>query len=186
MSTNYSKYKDNELYTLLRGRKEDAEGAFTEIYARYSQRVFAYCLRIIGNEDDAKDVFQNVFIKFYDSVHHRERMDFVGAFLLRIARNSCISFQRKNVTHLKLEDSFAKSDDFGYDQQELLQLISNAIELLDFEFREVFVLRQYHNLPYSEISKIVGDSETAVKSRYWRAKEKLKEILSPYLADLSK
>ena len=77
------------------------------------------------------------------------------------------------------------SNDEKYEQKELLDLIAASLELLDFKHREAFVLRQYQGMTYNEISAITGDSVSAIKNRVWRAKEKIKEILSPYLEDLS-
>jgi RNA polymerase sigma-70 factor (ECF subfamily) len=76
--------------------------------------------------------------------------------------------------------------DQGYEQQELLEIIARALELLDFEHREAFVLRQYHGMPYKDISELTGENISTIKNRVWRAKEKIKEILEPILEDLSK
>jgi RNA polymerase sigma-70 factor (ECF subfamily) len=77
------------------------------------------------------------------------------------------------------------TNDVDYEQRELLQILATSLELLDTEQKDAFVLRMYQGLSYNEISKITGDSVSAVKNRVWRAKEKIKEILTPYLEDLS-
>ncbi len=183
---NYSKYKDGQLYLLLKGNKEEAEAAFSEIYSRYSQRVFAYCLRVVGNSEDAKDIYQEVFIKFFKSANEKQVVDNIPSYLIVTARHLCINHFRSQKSSVQIQDYQLVTNDEGYEQKELLQLISNALEMLDFEDRESFVLRQYQGLSYNEIAVIVGDTVTAIRNRVWRAKEKIRNILSPYLVDLSK
>ncbi len=180
------KYSDSELYSKLRGSKKEAETAFAELYSRYSQRIYAYCLRVTGSQDDARDIFQETFTNFYNSSKNKERLENIPGYLITIARNQCINYKRNLKISVNIEDYNVFSTDTGYEQKELLELIARALELLDFEYREAFILRQYQGMSYKEISKITGDSITAVKNRVWRAKEKIKDILEPYMQDLSK
>jgi RNA polymerase sigma-70 factor (ECF subfamily) len=57
------------------------------------------------------------------------------------------------------------------------------MELLEFEYKEAFILREYDGLPYNEIAEITGTTITNAKSRVFRAKQKIKEILQPYLQE---
>ena len=184
MQADFSKYNDIELFAALKSKKQAAEASFAELYSRYSQRVFAYCLRITGSHDDAKDIFQETFLKFYQSAQGAKLIDNVPGFLLTIARNLCLNYKRDQKSNLRIEDFVLTANDRGYDQKEMMQVISSALELLEFEHREAFILRQYHGLDYNEIALITGDTVTAVKNRVWRAKEKLKEILTPYLEEV--
>jgi RNA polymerase sigma-70 factor (ECF subfamily) len=185
MKKEYGKYNDAELFQALKNKKE-SEAAFGEIYARYSQRIFAYCLRIVGNQEDAQDIFQETFLKFYKTTENERIVDNISAFMLTIARNLCLNHKRDHKLTIAFEEFRFSTNDESYEHKELMQLIATALELLDFEYREAFVLRQYHGMSYKEISDIVGDTVSTVKNRVWRAKEKLKDILSPYLEDLSK
>lgn len=186
MNNLFSKYCDRELYQLMLDGGTHAEYAFAEIYSRYSHRVYAYCLRVIGNPEDARDLFQDTFFKFYNSKQSTFEVDNIPAFLLRIARNSCLNFKRNKKTTFNFDDYNFSTNDQGYEQRELLQIIARALECLEFEYREVFVLRQYHNLSYNEIAEITGDTISNIRNKVWRAKEKIKNILEPILEDLSK
>lgn len=181
----YSKYVDAELVAELVEGKEKAEKAFAEIYTRYSQRVYAYCLRLTGHQEDAQDIFHETFVKFYDYAKKKKIVNNISSLLFTIARNIIINQKRDKKLNLNIDDFNIKSNDKGYDEKELLQLIAHAIELLDFEQREAFILRLYHGLSYPEISRITGESLPTIKNRTWRAKEKVKNILAPYLEDLS-
>jgi len=185
MSEKFSKYDDIQLYSKLAGDKSEAESAFAELYARYSQRIYAYCLRILGNNEDARDVFQDTFLKFYDSSKAHKQIDNVCGYLIKIARNLCINYKRDAKQNKSIEDFQIWTNDNDYERKELLQLLASSLELLDYDYKEAFILRMYQGFSYEEISKITGDSVSAIKNRVWRAKEKIKEILSPYLEDLS-
>ncbi len=182
----YGKYEDSELFAALKEKKAIAEAAFAELYSRHSQRIYAYCLRVTGSPEDARDIFQDTFTKFYRSANHKDiEVDNVPAYLLTIARNHCINYKRNRKIIFNFDDYNFSTNDTGYEQKELLELVGRALDTLDFEYRETFVLRQYHGLSYKEISKITGDSIAAIKNRVWRAKEKIKQVLEPYLEDLS-
>ena len=185
MKKSYSKYSDIELYACLQGSKEESEAAFGELYTRYSQRIFAYCLRVTCNNEDARDIFQETFIKFFNSAKQHKKLENVPGFLLTIARNLCLNFKRDRKFTYQIQDFNVASTESNYEQKEMLQLISSALELLDFESREAFILRQYHGFSYKEISDITNEPPSKIKNRVWRAKEKIKNILSPYLEDVS-
>lgn len=186
MEKPYCKYSDIELYAALSDKKNVAEAAFAELYSRFSQRVYAYCLRVMGDPLDAQDIFQEAFMKLFNSAHTRKDVDNLPGYLIAIARNLCINYKRRHKKTYNIEDYTVSTNDRGYEQKELMQLIGTALELLEFEYREAFVLRQYQGMSYKEISSVTGDSISAIKNRVWRAKERIKGILEPYLEDLSK
>lgn len=179
-------YTESELSRMLKGKRKQKEQAFTYIYEQYSQRIYAYCLRVVGSKEDANDIFQETFFKFYESAENSKKAAFknLNGFLIRIARNLCLNHKRDKRKTFTLEDFEATAPRINYEDKELLDLISNALELLDFEYREVFILRQYQGLPYQEIADIIGLKVSTAKNRCWRAKEKIKEILQPYMKDI--
>ncbi len=183
MKRKFSKYEDLELLKLLRGEKREAEAAFAEIYARYSQRIYAYCARILGEGEDAKDVFQETFLKFFDAAKSNDKLNSVNFYLFKIARNICLNYKRDKKVSYNLDDYQIAARNDDYERIEIMELLKTALDLLEFDYREAFILRQYQGMAYKDIATITGDSVSAVKNRVWRAKEKIKEILSPYLED---
>jgi len=178
---------DIELYAALKLEKSISEKAFAELYARYSPRIFAYCRRILGDYDCAQDAFQETFVKFYKSAQQEREMTNVPAYLLRIARNLCLNMQRRDKGHISLEEyHLPSSKDMSLDKQELLGLITKAMETLPLEYKEAFILREYEGLSYQEIAEMTETSLSTVKIRIFRAKQKIRDILSPYIADISK
>ena len=185
MATSITKYNDDELYYMLNSDKKSAEEAFTELYNRHSSRVYAYCRRFLGNKEDAQDVFQETFVRFLDSAKQDRIMTNVPAFLLKIARNLCVNAKRKDKKPITFED-YMVVDNRNNDNNELLKLIKMAIDILPNEYKEIFVLREYNGLSYHEIAEIVEVPLSTVKIRIFRAKQKIREILQPYLRELEK
>jgi len=186
MRESYSKYSDLELVLLLKKEQPVSEKAFTELYQRYASSVHAYCYRVLSDKDAAEDIFQDTFIKFYEKIDINNKNLNVPGFLITIARNLCLNYKRDKMQTVPIEDMDFMAMDRSYDRTELLELITRAIELLDFEFREAFVLREYDGLSYEEIANVTQTSLGNAKSRVSRAKSKVREILTPFLKDLAK
>jgi RNA polymerase sigma-70 factor, ECF subfamily len=183
----YSEIGDAELFYMLKADKEIASQAFEELYARYSPRVFAYCRRVLGNQEAAQDVFQDAFAKFFECAKDDRIMTNVPAFLLRITRNLCVNMKRKERPQVSFDEyMFTATNDNRLEKDELLDLIKNALELLTDDLREVFVLREYDGMSYKDIADITNQPLSTVKVRIFRAKQKIREVLAPYLADISK
>lgn len=165
----------------------ESERAFMELYRRYSGRVFAYCRRFLGNREDALDIFQETFIRFFESAKEERIMTNVPAFLLRIARNLCLNFKRQSKKMVTIEDYMLyETYENNSSKDELVGLIKIALAELPDDYREAFILREYDGMTYNEIAEFLGISLALVKIRIFRAKQKLREILAPYISELSK
>lgn len=187
MSKNFDEYNDAELFYMLRSDKKTAERAFAELYARYSSRVYAYCRRFLGNKEEAEDIFQETFVRFHQSADDKDReMTNLPAFLLRIARNLCVNQKRREKKDISFEEYMVVKNDNNNDRDELLGLIKTALDLLQPEYKDMFLLREYEGFSYQDIAEITGETLSVVKIRIYRAKQKIRTILAPYLADLSK
>lgn len=170
---------------MLSESKEDAEAAFAELYSRHSQRVYAYCLRMTGSSDEANDIFQETFISLFKTAETRNiTIENVSSYLIRIARNIYLNYKRSKTEMLNIENFELQANETGYEEKELLEIIAKSLDLLDFDYREVFILRQYHGLSYQEIAEISEVSVEVVRNKFWKAKEKIKAILAPYLKEL--
>jgi RNA polymerase sigma-70 factor, ECF subfamily len=183
---------DSDLVGLLR-RGIMPDVAFAELYARHNRRVLTYCVRVLGNEDEGRDVFQETFIRFFHAVQDRTKsassVENVPAYILRIARNLCLNHKRDRKRTVTLEDfeqqnTAHASVAHNYEREQLLHLITLALESVDFDHREAFVLRQYEGYSYQEIAELTGVSVSTVTNRIWRAKERVKHILAPYINEI--
>lgn len=164
----------------------ESEAAFTELYHRYSRRIHAYCYRILSNAEDAEDAFQETFLRFHRTVQNGGVMTNVSGLVFTIARNLCINMKKKNTRWASepVEHDTLSDRDEKYEKRELLELIKTSLELINPDYREAFVLREYNGLTYREIAELLDISLPTAKIRVFRAKEKIREVLEPYLRDL--
>ncbi|ROL56878.1 RNA polymerase sigma factor [Bacteroidetes/Chlorobi group bacterium ChocPot_Mid] len=176
---------DLELFRILKNQDKNSEQAFTEIYNRYSPFVFAYCRRFLFNTQAAEDVFQEVFIKFHQNTSKVDEMTNVKGYLLTIARNLCRNYQRDSHTSVPFEDYNNIIIESRQEDDELLDLIKRAIELIPDDLRELFILREYDGMSYTQIAEITKTNINTVKVKLFRARQKLKKILEPYIQDIS-
>lgn len=182
----YETLTDAALMREFHTSKAQHEPVFSEIYRRYGQRIKVYAVRVLGGEDDGSEVFQETFVRFYHVALSEPQIQNIGGYLMRIARNCCLNHKRDAKPTVTIDDfEIAVPHVPNYEREELLNLITLALEYLDFDYREAFVLRFYQDCSYEEIAQLTGASITTVTNRIWRAKDKLKTILAPYLADLA-
>jgi RNA polymerase sigma-70 factor (ECF subfamily) len=182
MKQTWSQYSDAELCTQLRADRRLAEAAFSELYNRYAKRIHAYCARILNDSDKTQDLFQETFLRFYQSAHAQQVTINVAAYLFRIARNLCLNSNNRPLSpEVVLENlEFPSEDTSLYEHNELIDMLSTAIKLLPEEYREAFVLREYDGCSYTEIAEIIEKPVSIVKIRLFRARRQLEKILAPY------
>jgi len=187
MKKNLRKYEDHELVKMMQGSKAESDAAFTEIYDRYASGVFAYVLKILGSKDQADDIFQETFIQFYNKVRADHKNMSVRGFLITIARNLCLNFKRDKKNNVQIEDmEFLFKTYQGYEEQEMLELVRMAIDLLEDKYKEPLVLRVYNGLSYEDIAEICNLTTVNARTMVFRAKQQIKVILKPYLKDVYK
>jgi RNA polymerase sigma-70 factor (ECF subfamily) len=177
---------DAELFYMLCKEEKNAEAAFAELYNRYSPRVFAYCRRFLQDKDDAKDVFQETFVRFFQCAKQERKMTNVPAFLLKIARNLCVNYRRRDKKLIPLDECYGLQSKSGTENEELLGLIKDAIDQLPDEYKEMFILREYEGFSYTDIADITESSLGTVKIRIYRAKQRIRQLLKPVLKEFSK
>lgn len=174
---------DLELCALLKSEGQTRDAAFTEIYNRYSNRVFLYCRRIIGDQDKADDIFQDTFVRFLKAASGDKSMTNVPAYLLRIARNLSLNVKRNQKNNVSIEDFEHPVEDRSVETAELASLVAMALDLLPEEQREALALQTYGGLSYEEIAETMEMPVTSVRNWIARGKKRMREILTPYLAE---
>ena len=185
---------DSNLTQMLKGSKTQKEEAFNEIFERYASTVSAYCKCVLKEDqrDESPilvdDIFQETFIRLYNSCVEGNEISNIHGFLISTARHLCLNYKRDRKSNISLDD--IQNIDFGknsnYDQKELLEIIILSLEHIEEKYRKVFLLHEFDGFSYSEIAQCLGISIDNAKTRAVRAKRKLIEILEPYLKDLNK
>ena len=187
MERTHAALSDEDLFRVFRGTVEEKHAAFAELYARYSHKVYVYCLRMAGNPDEANDVFQETFLRFFrHEFRPAERVSNILSYLLTSARNVFLNTKRGNARWSPFEEGTDVVSMPMYEREELFNMVGAALDLLDASYREAFVLRFYQGLSYKEIAEITGDSVASLKVRVMRAKDRIRSILSPYITDLTR
>jgi RNA polymerase sigma-70 factor (ECF subfamily) len=162
----------------------EAQAAFTEIYDRYAVRVRAYCYTVLKDSDKAGDIFQDTFIRFYNTASKEEKGGKPIGWLITIARNLCLNAKRDHKPKVSLNDIDLRADtDRRLEDEDNSRIIGQAMENLDDETREAVALRYFEDLPYETIAEILDI--TAARARYlvFNGKKKMKKSLQPYLKE---
>ena len=187
-STELSEHTDLELYAMLRGGGSHAHQALSMLYKRHSPRIYSYVRKILGDVQATDDIFQETFVRFYEMGVSGQDIQNVQGYLLKISRNLCLNEKAKkyNTSTITIENFEFPSLDTPYEQKELSRLISTALEMLPEDYKEVLILREMYGYSYNEIAEIVETSMPIVRTRIYRAKQKIRVILQPFIDDLYK
>jgi RNA polymerase sigma factor (sigma-70 family) len=158
----------------------------SEIYDRYSGRIYNFAFRFLRNAEAAEDAVQEVFVKMLKHANQFHGDAKLSTWLFSITANWCRDYLRKADNKAKESDdvlvtlptSGEHSPDRNLERRENEKLVRRALESLTDEQREAILLSRYHGLSYAEIAQIAGCSEGAVKTRVFRAMETLKKTLA--------
>jgi RNA polymerase sigma factor, sigma-70 family len=184
-------------FTLIRSIQAGDHQAFESLVRRYQRQVANLIYLTMGNRDDVDDIAQEVFIRVYRSLSKFKFDASFFSWLYRITMNLCIDEIRKRKIRRVLsldyltEDNLEKnrkSKDYTMASDSVLteekrQVIQSALQRLTPEHREVLVLREYQDLSYNEIAETLNLRLEAVKSRIFRARVELKNLLSDYFEE---
>jgi RNA polymerase sigma factor (sigma-70 family) len=177
---------------LVAAAKDGDHQAYAELCRRHSQRVFRMVLRITGNIADAEDTLQEALLKAYVHIRRFEGRSAFSSWLTRIAVNSALMLLRKKrhqLGHCSENDPEAydfklpepmetyRSPEESCIQNALENELAQAIRYLSPNLRVVMQIRYRQDTPVTEIAKMLGISEAAVKSRLLRAKSKIRTHL---------
>ncbi|MBD3181133.1 sigma-70 family RNA polymerase sigma factor [Candidatus Poribacteria bacterium] len=169
---------------LIRLCQEGDMSAFESIFRKHQNRVYNVTYRMMGNQDDAMDMTQDIFVKAYQKIGKFNFKSSFSTWIYRIAVNHCIDELRKrkrNGQSVPLEEAITKADETTPEKQAVLndrqQNVWKAINSLKDKDRSIIILRDIEGLSYKEISKVMKCSMGRVKSRIHEARQKLKKIL---------
>ncbi|BDC52894.1 hypothetical protein F183_A52090 [Bryobacterales bacterium F-183] len=185
---------DAELQLVERCLAGDAP-AWEELIKTHSRRVYAICYRFTGNDGEAQDLSQEVFLRIFRSLRSfRAGEGSLGVWLTRLTRNLLIDHYRRTKSDRAtesiegqlpmLEEKTAMSarTDGLLAGREASELLQHALQKLSPELRETVILRDLEELEYKEIADILGVPEGTVKSRLNRGRAELGRLLRRHKA----
>ena len=137
---------------------------------------------MLGDKMHADDVVQDVFIKLFEHLNTIQNKQSVQFWLFKTARNEILSFYRStknkklitnavDMNEIEIESPLLLADEI--ENKELSKLILRELDLMTEDFKEVFVLKEYSGLSYKEIASLLDIDEYLVKSRLYKARQKL-------------
>lgn len=184
-----------EMALVHRARGGDSQ-AFGELVSKYERKIFRLAKNITQNDEDAEDILQETFIKAYEHLDKFQGNSKFYTWLVRIGVNESLMKLRKRKSDrtVPLDEPVDTGEDpivreiavwgedpeVKYSQEELRQILDEAVEGLKPAFRTVFVLRDIEELSTEETAETLGISIPAVKSRLLRARLQLREKLTRF------
>ena len=180
--------------------KDGDEAAFEQLVERHQYRIVGTIAKMLGNDSDAEDVAQHVFVRVWQSRARYNPSAKFTTWVLTITRNLVFNeMRRRRRAHLvpfeaddgehpvrEHPDHRMLSAADQVLETELQEAITRAIASLPEAQRMAVVLRRYEEMPYEEIAQVLGTTVPSVKSLLFRARADLKERLKNYLGEGAK
>lgn len=174
---------DSKIIQWVESARADDQDAFAEIVYSFQDAVYNLAYRMLGERTEAEDATQEAFLRAFN---HLDRYDTARSFktwLLSIASNHCIDRLRKRrlkwlsldeplSTTLALSSDEPLPEEVALDHERSHQ-IQALLDELNPDYRAVVVLRYWYDYSYVEIAETLQTTESAIKSRLFRARQTL-------------
>lgn len=167
--------------------QENRNSAFRELVALYKERLYWQIRNIVKNHDDTDDVLQNTFIKIFRNIDQFKGESQLFSWMYRIATNEALNFlnqksRKLKITSEELQDQIVSNleSDIYFEGDEIQLKLQKAIAILPEKQQQVFNMKYFQELKYTEISDILGTSEGALKASYHIAVKKIEEFLKTH------
>ncbi|HEY6625652.1 MAG TPA: sigma-70 family RNA polymerase sigma factor [Ignavibacteriaceae bacterium] len=184
---------------IIQAQKGD-QSAFEELVYRYDRNVLSITIKYANNEDDAKDLYQEVFIRVYRGIKNFKFQSEFSTWLFRITTNVCLTYKSRSKEHLRVsidkdfdeeENEFSTTKELVYDGSSpeeissganLGDIVNAAVESLSPKQKMTFVLKHYEGYKIREIAEMLNCKEGTVKKYLFDATKNLRKKLSPVYA----
>ena len=185
--------------TLIAQLRAGDEAAFEQVVRLYGGRLLAVARRIVGSDEDARDVVQDAFLNAFKSLDRFEGNAKLSTWLHRIAVNAALMRlrTRKRKPEQSIETLLPAFLDDGHheerfkswdepidkimERKETRELVRRQIDALPESYRTVLVLRDIEGLDTEETANMLGLSVNATKIRLHRARQALRSLIAPHL-----
>ncbi len=171
-------------FELIKRFVDGDESAFNILVSRYQEKIYWHARRMTGNHLDADEILQEVLLVLYDKLKTFEYKSSVYTWIYTITHTRSINYIKRNKIKSFFSLSEAKNIEdkkndvvVNLEQKQKLDLIEKALQQLPVKQREVFIMRNYDEMTYDEISKVTGTSTGALKANYFHALNKIKELV---------
>jgi len=175
---------------LIKDYLEGDEEAFDFLVKKYTNAIYNYIFRFCFNQEEAKDLTQETFVKAWKNVKKFKTDGNFKAWLFSIAHNTAIDWLRKKKSYSfsqidlnddgKFEQSIADLEplpDEIFSKKELAEEIEKALNLLEPDDRTIILWHHFEDFSFDEIGQMLGKPLNTVKSRYRRALQIVRQHL---------
>jgi len=165
---------------LIEGCLQNSPSAQKAVYERYSPKMYAICIRYVGDSESAKDILIQGFLKVLNKIAQFKREGSFEGWIRRIIVNESLTYLRKNkFMHLEVDlETAEREPDYNFVQNtfEADELIA-LVNLLPPGYKTVFNLFAIEGYSHKEIAEMMGINENTSKSQLSRARKHLQELL---------
>lgn len=171
---------------------EGDQDAFAELVYTFQDSVYNLCYRMLGERTEAEDASQEAFLRAYLNLQRYDPARSFKTWLLSIASNHCIDrLRRRRMVWLSIEEPLPPNISLASDEpqpeehalfNERSKVVQDLLAELNPDYRAAVVLRYWYDYSYTEIADILDTTESAIKSRLFRARQMLADRISPAAA----
>lgn len=174
------KLSDEDLVTVI--VKDNNTMLFEVLYDRFSSLVYNKCYGFAKDEDEAKDLTQDVFLKLFVKLSSFKGNSKFSTWLYAFTYNHCVNyvtrntakkFEKQTVDYTDIENISEEVEDSSDFNDMRVDKLKKALDLISPNEKMILLLKFHDNLTIKEIESVLGVGESAVKMRIKRAKAKL-------------
>lgn len=169
--------------TLLHRIRVGDDEAFAMLYNRHKRLLYGLAMSLLRDPDAAGDVLQSVFLRILEGKLPASGLESFRGWAVTVVRNACLNeirHSRFSLPSSKVVEEKGETDLLSeVECSDQRRLVETAINALSSEHREIILLREFQGFSYEEIGMALGLSDSAVKSRLFRARQDLARLLQP-------
>lgn len=180
---------DDVLLTWIQNAIDGDQDAFAEIVYSFTDAVYNLCYRMLGDSGEAEDATQEAFLRAYNNLRRYDPQRSFKTWLLSIASNHCIDrirIRKRKMHLMSLDEPLPSGSPLEISsndpqpeemtlRREQSRMIQGMLAELAPDYRAAVVLRYWYDYSYTEIALALNTTESAIKSRLFRARQMLSE-----------
>lgn len=179
--------------TLIAAALGGDNGSFSTLMGRHKEPLYRFVRRYVGDADESFDLVQETFVAAWSALNTFEQGRPFAVWIRRIALNKCRDWSRRRqvrrfffgASPLEATDKMPAAPADDSPRQELLAALDTAIAALPAALKEPLLLTVFDEMSQAEAGALLNISAKAVETRVYRAKQKLREMLSDFSGDAS-
>ncbi len=173
---------------LRKGLKEGNKEIFEEVYRRYYSPLCFYCVRYVGDIEEAKEIVQSLFLKIWIKRNELNINTNVKSYLYRAVQNYALNHlhqqkikQKYIINKAHFPKQISENGQLKLEEEELRNMIKSAVLKLPDRRRKIFELSRYENMNYTQIANHLTISVKTVEAQMTKSLKYLRQVLKEYL-----